>query len=85
MKLLRLTLLAVLGVAALLIAAPASAQGVPTEPLLCFQVFNDGDIQTSLTVVATTGDSADDYEVARDYVPATGTFQQVDVLSLIHI
>ena len=83
MKLLRLTLLAVLGVAALLIAAPASAQGVPTEPLLCFQVFNDGDIQTSLTVVATTGDSADDYEVARDYVPATGTFQQVDVLTSV--
>ena len=80
MRVARLALLAIFGMALLLVAAPLSSQDGPTEPLLCLQVFNDGAAQASLTIVAATGDNAVDCEVARNFVPATGTFEQVTVL-----
>ena len=59
----------------------AAAQTAPLPPLLCTQVYSAGNTQATLLVVRTQGDNANDFQVARNYVPATGAFQQVDVLT----
>lgn len=65
----------------LLMTAPAAAQGPLDGSLQCFQEYESGDTQSSLSIAIAPGSAPVDYEIARNYVPATGAFQSVAVLT----